>query len=249
MFRFALALAALSLTATTAFAELPKQTVARKASASSPMKVVVIGDSLANGLYTGLRQLNVRNKHIKTTKRSRPNTGLTRSDRYNWNRGAAQIAKSGKYDAAVVLIGLNDIQTIREGGKSYHYNTKGWISRYRSRVNRMARDLKNSGMAVYWVSIPIVRSPKMQRRYSHLNRFYREAAKKYGLRYVDTWKAMADSKGRYTPSHKFSNGKRRIIRARDGIHFTTSGYVVFAKVVNRVLLANARLRRQAKLAD
>lgn len=221
----------------------------REASVSKPLRIVVLGDSLADGLYAGLRQLNRDRKDIKTTKKSRVNTGLVRFDRYNWNRGAAKIARSRKYDAAVVLLGLNDLQSIRERGKAHHFKTEGWEVRYKGRLDKMMRDLKASGMAVYWASIPITSPKKYQKEYAYLNSMYREAASRHGVRFVDTWRATADSKGRYTPYFTFPSGKRKIIRTRDGVHFTSKGYVVFAEIVNRALMADMMGDKQAKLSN
>ena len=198
-------------------------------------KVVVLGDSLADGLYAGLRRLNKGNEAIAIKKKSKVNTGLVRTDRYNWNKGAKKIARSGKYEVAVVLLGLNDLQSIREKGKAHHFQQKGWVARYEKRLETLISDLKAANLAIYWVGIPITSPKKYQKEYAYMNNFYRNAAEKHGIRYVDTWSGLQAKNGSYTPYWRDEKGKRHNIRNRDGVHFTPDGYMVFAGFLNDVL--------------
>lgn len=195
-------------------------------------RIVVLGDSLADGLYQGLTQINKDDSRFVTTKKSKVNTGIVRADRYDWNQGAKQIASSKEFHIAVVLLGLNDLQSFRESGKAYHFQTDGWVERYRTKTEDMMRDLKDAGLAVYWVGIPITAPQRYQKEYDYLNRFYREAAEKTGVRYIDTWKALADDKGGFSPFWKDKDGKLQEIRNRDGVHFTPDGYQIFAGFVD-----------------
>ena len=203
-------------------------------------RIVVLGDSLADGLYQGLTQINKDDDRFVTTKKSKVNTGLVRVDRYDWTRGAKKIARSKDYQIAVVLLGLNDLQSFREKGKAYHFQTDGWVERYRSKVEEMMQDLKSAGMAVYWTGIPITSPKRYQEEYLYLNGFYKEAAAKVGVRYVDTWTALADAKGEYSPFWKGEDGKLKEIRNRDGVHFTPEGYQIFAGIVNDTVMADLK---------
>ncbi len=202
--------------------------------------IVVLGDSLADGLHQGLTRLNKDRQHIKTIKKSKVNTGLVRSDRYDWAKIAKKTALSGKYQAVVVLLGLNDMQTIREKGKAHHYRTDGWKERYIGRVESMMRDLKKSGVAVYWVSNPIVTKSHYQEEILYLNSIYQRAAEKIGIRFIDTWKPLADKNGEYTPYYTGQSGKKIQIRRRDGVHFTPNGYLILAEILNQVLLQDIK---------
>ena len=199
------------------------------------LRMVVMGDSLADGLHQGLTQLNKDRDFIKTIRKSKVNTGLVRRDRFDWNKGAARFVRSGKYQVAVALLGLNDLQTIREGGKAHHFKTGGWIERYISRVEKMMADLKASGVATYWVGIPIVTEDHYQEEYKYLNGLFQAAAQKMGVRYVDTWTPLTGVDGQYTPFHKDKLGKTSEIRMRDGVHFTPDGYLIFASFVNDII--------------
>ena len=201
-------------------------------------KIVVLGDSLADGLYQGLTQLNKDNDQFKTSRMSRVNTGLVRVDRYDWNKGAKEIAASGNFQIAIVLLGLNDMQSFRENGKAYHFQTKGWVERYQARIEEMMGDLKAAKLAVYWTGIPITAPRKFQEEYGYLNAFYQQAAQKLGVRFVDTWDRLADEEGAYSPFWRGADGKLQEIRNKDGVHFTPGGYQIFAGIVNDTLMSD-----------
>ena len=224
-----------SALATEATSAKPAEPYIKRTPKDGVFKVVVLGDSLADGLYAGLRRLNKDNDAIAIKKKSKVNTGLVRTDRYNWNKGTKKIARSGKFQVAVVLLGLNDLQSIREKGKAHHFQQKGWVERYEKRLEAMITDLKAANLAVYWVSIPITSPKRYQKEYAYMNTFYRKAAEKHGIRYVDTWSGLQAKNGSYTPYWRDKNGKKHNIRNRDGVHFTPDGYMVFAGFLNDVL--------------
>lgn len=227
-------------------AEATKSFITKK-SKDGPFKLVVLGDSLADGLYSGLYRLNRQNQELTIKKASRVNTGLVRSDRYDWNKGAAKIASSGEYQIAVVLLGLNDLQTFRQKGKRHHFQQKGWEAIYEARIEKMITDLKDAGLAIYWVGIPITSPKRYQKQYAYLNNFFKKAAAKHQVRYVDTWSPLAGADGKYSPFWRDAAGKQQQIRRRDGVHFTTDGYLVFAQFVNDILQRDIRdvLQKQA----
>ena len=232
-----------------AAAEKPKEAAAyiRLKPNDGIYDVVVMGDSLANGLHQGLTQLNKDNSLLKTTRKSKVNTGLVRVDRYDWNKGAKKIAKSGKYQVAIVLLGLNDLQSIREKGKAHHFQTEGWVERYKERTERFMKDLHDANIAVYWTSIPI--TTRYQKEYEYLNVFYKEAAEKVGVKFIDTWSALAGPDGRYSAFWKGADGKKLEIRAKDGVHFTPQGYQIFAGFVNDALQQDIAVASKAAVSQ
>jgi len=257
MFRFILCVLALASLTVNGAAQQPVQKISAKVEITSPylkqmskeepFNVVIMGDSLADGLHQGLTRLNKENEALNFVKKSKVNTGFVRIDRYDWNKAALKFAKSKDYQAAVIVIGLNDLQSFRENGKAYHYKTEGWVERYRERTERMMRDLKEAGLAVYWVSIPII-TPKhrQQEEFPYLNTFYKEAAEKIGVRYIDTWTPLAGKNGQYSPFWKNEEGKKVEIRRRDGIHFTPNGYLIFAGFINDVLASDLKAASKAQ---
>ena len=198
--------------------------------------VIVMGDSIAAGLHQGLTQLNKDRNHIATTRMAKVNTGLVRRDRFDWNKAARKIGRDKRHQIVVVVIGPNDLQSIRETGKAHHFQQDGWVTRYRQRLDQLIKDLKSAGKAVYWVGIPITAPDKYSSEYQYLNSFFRQAAMENNIRFVDAWASLANDEGKYDPYWTLENGKKIQIRRRDGIHFTPKGYEVFASLLNEVLL-------------
>lgn len=203
--------------------------------AGNEVNVVVIGDSMADGMYAGLYRVMKDDKRLSIVRKSKANTGIVRNDRYDWNEAARKIAEEDRYDAAVLVFGANDMQSIREGGKSYHFRQPGWETRFRQRVDDILASLKAHGIAAYWVGIPIVRKETMQADYAYINGFFREASERAGVRYIDTWTSFADENGEYQAIGLSLAGKKVQIRADDGVHFTPAGYEKYASIVADVL--------------
>lgn len=214
-------------------------------------KIYVLGDSLADGLWAGLYRSYRGNKEIQVVKKSKVSTGLTRSDRYDWNKGVETLVKSEKFDIAVVMFGANDAQPIKIGHKRARFGNEKWRAEYARRVDAFIKSLKKGKKAVYWVGMPILRSKRADKNVQILNTIYREMAVKNGVRYIDIWTKFANDKGRYNAYGPDLSGKIRKLRANDGIHFTMRGYLRLAhyavREINRDLTA-AKAGRKVPLA-
>ena len=199
--------------------------------ATDTTSIVVIGDSLGEGLYTGLRILLQNKDGTTVTKWARVNTGIVRSDRYNWMDAADTIASQRKADIVVAMFGANDLQSIREGGHAYHYPSDSWKERYIGRIDHIMTTLKNAGMQVEWVGLPITRPNRYQKDYAFLNTIFKERAAANGVTYFDTWSVTADENGQYEAYGPDINNNTELIRDSDGIHFTGAGYVALASKI------------------
>lgn len=194
--------------------------------------IVVMGDSLADGLYTGLYTLLKSSDGTSISKKTEVSTGLVRYDRHNWTNTAKQVADSRRFNIAVVSFGANDLISFRTKSGPVHYKYQGdrWAEIYGERVAEVIRTLRAGGMKVYWVGLPISRKDRFQRDYAYLNTIFQKTAAANGATYVDTWDAFAVN-GAYSDYGTDINGKSIVLRHTDGVHFTGAGYVSYAKVV------------------
>ncbi len=190
--------------------------------------IAVLGDSLGEGVYAGLAQLVRSEANVAVTKYARVNTGIARSDRYDWPEAAGKLADRAM-DAALLVFGANDLQTIRENGKAYHYKQDAWEERYRTRVAKIVKAFSDKGIKVYWLSLPITRKNRFQEDYAYLNQIFREVAEANGATFIDAWGAFAGADGDYSETYTL-DGSSKIIRASDGVHFTPLGYQVYAGI-------------------
>lgn len=193
----------------------------------------VLGDSLGVGLAQGLKSRFSKDADIRVIRKSKGSTGLVRRDYHDWIKISAQIAASGKADIAVILIGGNDRQGIREDGHSYRFGTDQWRQHYAGRVDRVIASLKGAGAAIYWVEVPTMKPAKFRRDMALLNRIFRARAAAWGVKFVDTWQHFSDQDGNYSAYGTGLGGRKQRMRGKDGIHFTGAGYRKLAHIVER----------------
>lgn len=196
------------------------------------MNLVVLGDSLGDGLWAGLYRALKSDGRFNVAKHSKVSTGFVRRDYFDWNAEVDRILASEPVDIAVIMIGTNDRQVlVDDGGRRHRLRSPGWEAAYKERVDRFTQSLKDHGVLVYWVGLPVMRSPRFGGDMQYFNEIYAERAAANGVPFIPTWYELADAAGAYQAHGPDVNGRRRLLRADDGIHFTLSGYQVLAAVV------------------
>ena len=217
--------------------------------------VVVVGDSIGNGLWQGLTYGFRDEKIIKIVKKSRVSTGLVREDYYNWPQALENILQTQEFQVAVVLFGTNDRQAIRTDDGIFRIKSDEWKLLYRARVDRIMEQLKEKNIAIYWVGLPIMRSPSFSRHADLVNQIVRASAEAHEVKFIETWDEFADSRGRYNAYGTGISGRKRKLRAGDGIHLTVQGYRKLALAVEQeirrdlaaVLLDNGGMGRNVPI--
>lgn len=200
--------------------------------ARKKFNVVVLGDSLGDGLWAGLYRVLKGDKRFEVIKRSKVASGFVRSEYYDWNANVERVLDEERVDIAVVMIGTNDRQVIVNGkGERYPLRAKGWEKEYRERIRRFTASLQARGAYIYWVGIPVMRSARFGGDMQYFNSIYREETARAGVPFVPTWKALAGADGAYTAYGPDLRGREKLLRADDGIHFTLAGYQVLASIV------------------
>ncbi len=196
------------------------------------MNVVILGDSLGDGLWAGLYRELKSDPRFNIIKRSKVSTGFVRKDYFDWNAEVERVLAEEQVDIAVIMIGTNDRQVlVDDQGRRHRLRAPGWEAAYKARVDRFTRSLTDEGVLVYWVGLPVMRSPRFGGDMRYFNTIYEERAAANGVPFIPTWNDLADASGAYQAYGPDTNGRRRLLRADDGIHFTLAGYRVLASVV------------------
>ena len=208
---------------------------------SSGNRIAVIGDSLAQDLWFGLSRRYRKNNNVKILKFTKSATGLVRDDVYDWKEKLSNFIQSESFDIAIVVMGGNDRQPIRTGGKRLNRRTKAWLKEYRARVDRLMKTLKSETRHVFWVGLPIVQSAGMARDFSQFNNIYASSAKAHRINYIDVWQLFRDENGDYTSFGPDVRGVERRLRNDDGLHFTVAGQNRLAQVVAKHILRSIKL--------
>ncbi|MGD9502548.1 MAG: DUF459 domain-containing protein [Methyloceanibacter sp.] len=214
-------------------------------------RVVVLGDSLGEGLWSGLYRAFEEDKTLEFIQRSKPNSGFARTDSYDWNEELGKLLKEDTYQIAVVMFGASDAQGVRIGKDWLKVGSEGWREAYGQRVEAFIKQLRAANIAVYWVGLPIMRSANQNADAEALNDLYREKAFINGAKYVETWNGFTDEGGRYSPYGPDMTGQVKRLRADDGVHFTARGYLKLAHFVEKDLRSDlnlAKIERNIPLA-
>ncbi len=214
-------------------------------------RLVVFGDSLGDGIWSGLYRAFEKDQNIETIKKSQASTGFARPQSYDWNAALKQILAEEKFHIAVIMIGANDAQPIRTKEGLLKLGSDEWRETYGQRIEDFTRQLKAKNIAVYWVGLPIMRSPKQNEDMQVLNEMFRERAFVNGVKFIDTFNAFADQFGRYSAFGPDLSGEVRRLRVDDGVHFTMRGYEKLAHFVEREIrrdLNFAKAERNIPLA-
>jgi uncharacterized protein len=214
-------------------------------------RVLVVGDSLADGLWSGLYRAFQEDGNMEVVNKSKPSSGFVRAGSYDWTKEIDDILKDDTYQIVVVMFGANDNQAIKSGKEYIKPGTDAWDELYGQRVEAFVKKLRGKGLAVYWTGLPIMRSPDDSDDAEELNDIYREKSFINGAKFIDTWSGFTDESGRYSAVGPDMSGQIRRLRDDDGVHFTPRGYLKLAHFAEKEIrrdLSLAKLERNIPLA-
>ncbi|WP_158815970.1 SGNH family hydrolase [Methylocapsa sp. S129] len=184
----------------------------------------VLGDSLAVYAADGLSQAFADRPEIAVVGRAHESSGLVRDDFYDWLKvGHDLAAAKDKLDFVVIILGINDVQALKDGAGALDPLSDKWRELYGQRIERLVAPFKLAHVPVIWVGLPPMRSELFNAQVIKLNELYKERAEKTGAQYIDIWDAFADESGAYNAYGPDINGQNAKLRATDGIHFTKAG--------------------------
>ena len=186
-------------------------------------RIVVVGDSLADGMAAGLADALTDLPQLDVQKRIKASSGFVREDLYDWRKVARDLVAEGKLAAVVVLLGSNDRQAMQTPSGRFQPLSDGWRTEYVARVDEFLRILREADVTVYWTGLPPMPGNRVSADMEALNEITRERALAAGAKFIDVWDGFADDDGRYTPVGPDLTGAIRRLRAGDGVHFSRNG--------------------------
>lgn len=198
-------------------------------------RVLVVGDSQAQGLAGGFQRILLRDRTWRIIDRSRISTGLYSPTRFDWPSSAAGIASSEAGAVAVVMFGANDRPNIRSKGVIDPQRADAWAAPYCAHIRTMMQGLKKSCPHVVWVGHPIVRDPVYAEDMAFLNTLFETEAVAGGAQWFPSWELFSDKNGQYNAFGKALDGHQERMRADDGVHLTAQGYDVLANALLPIL--------------
>lgn len=208
-----------------------------------------VGDSIMLDLGTQIQSALRQNYNLTNTKLDyKVSSGLNRIDYYDWYARTTKIIKDYKPDVLVVMFGGNDDQTITDNeGKYQVVLTEEWKKTYHARVEKYAKLVSASSVRkVYWIGQPMSNRPRYQKFFSVLNEIYSQVSKSYPkIEFVSTWNTFAEG-GKYATVVADKSGKKRYVKANDGVHFTIHGARMIGGLIIDRMVEDKVLKSPAK---
>jgi hypothetical protein len=200
------------------------------ASAGDPVRVWIGGDSMGGELGFSLEPLLQESKVFKPVTFYKESSGICRYDFFDWQQQMEAVSKTAKPQAAVIMMGTNDTQSVWKDGKWIPYGDMDWKKAYEKRVGDIIDTmLKGGARRVYWVGMPIMGEDWRNSRMRLINRiFQKQAENRPGAEYVDIWGIYTTSDGSFDSS----------LRLDDQVHFTTEGQELLAEKVYKAIKAD-----------
>jgi hypothetical protein len=186
--------------------------------------VAVIGDSEAELLGQGLNEAFAGDPRIAILNKAHEDTGLVRDDFFDWRKTVKDLLEGPQHvDMAIIQIGINDNQRLRQGEVSLDPLSKPFNEIYARRVEEIATAFRDKNVPLIWVGLPIMRSENLANAALVFNDIDRQYASALGARFVDLWEPFSDVNSTYKASGPDVNGAIVRLRAADGVHFNRVG--------------------------
>ncbi len=209
--------------------------LARRAHGRGP-KILVLGGSTMGGALGKYLETALSQVGYAVHRRAKGSSGLARPDFFDWPTQAQRLHSHHQPAATVVMFGGNDGQGLWMGKNAsppwIRWQDPGWGAEYARRVDALVKILSPGREHVFWVGMPAMRSPRLNRRIQKMNGIYQtQMARHADAHFLDMVPVLGTKAGGYT-EHILVDGKKTKVRADDGVHLSMKGAKV---VVNHVV--------------
>lgn len=216
-------------------------------------RLQVYGDSIAEGLLAGIVETFAGDTRLQVQRSRHAIGGVLRNEFVDEVQAIDTNLSRTPMHVALVMVGLYDRYPWRPqgGNRRVAVGSDEWKAEYGRRIDRLMKVFKARGTALYWVGLPIMRRPEASDDAQMLNELVRERAYVNGQKFIDVFSQFADEKGAFSAYGPEIEGKIRLLREADGVHFTQVGNRKLAHFVEREVrrdLTQARSDRTIPLA-
>lgn len=213
--------------------------------ARGALRIGVFGDSMGDGLWTGVYREMHSLPGVTVTKFSEVSTGLSRYDYVDIQAKTERQINDTPIDVAVVLFGTNDAQGISMDGQIHAFGSEGWKAAYGKRVDDLVALLRSHDIAVYWVGLPRMKRESFDAKMTLINAVVEAHMAALNVPYLSTVALTSDADGDYQAYLNGDAGRPQLMRANDGIHMSMAGYLRLTEPVVVRLKADAGLAQAA----
>ncbi len=183
--------------------------------------VILIGDSIMQGFGWGFENA-LKTSKISIKNMAKASTGLTNKKFYDWSEelktALANLENRPQNLLIFALFGANDAYSYTFNEQALDFGTDAWREAYEGRIAEIYEIAGQHGAQVVWLGVPCMKSEKFDKKMKALNLIYKDAAEKYGARYIDISGAICDN-GKYLKE----GADKKPLRKDDGMHISMNG--------------------------
>ncbi|MGO9963658.1 MAG: DUF459 domain-containing protein [Acidimicrobiales bacterium] len=203
---------------------------------SHPLTLLSIGDSIGEDLGFGLGDVFSTDPDVRVVQKALEDTGLARSDYYNWPVALEADLRQYHPEIVVVMLGANDMQYFSTGNGhyiSFSLTASQWWQAYAHRVALVMDEATAAGAHVMWVGLPPMGAGStvpagFPQKLNGV--FYAESNAHPGVAYFPAASVLAGRKGGFQ-LYMTINGSIEQIRSTDGVHLLPAGYDMLAQAL------------------
>jgi hypothetical protein len=196
-------------------------------SRDNPLRVFFFGDSQVFSLGSGLSRLAGKGSALSIDILAIHSSGFIRSDYYDWPTKLRDTFGQSPYEAAVMMLGMNDHQSFRDdSGAILRKGTEEWESAYREKCRAMIDLVLAFVPRVYWIGMPVVKNGAYEAGLSYIDAIQNDVASEYSpdvLVRVSIRDEIPGVGKPYADSVARADGKSLRVMSQDGSHFTVEG--------------------------
>ena len=196
---------------------------------AAEQRILVFGDSQAQGLAAGLIRAFRGDREVRVLDRSKIGTGLARPA-FDWPAQAQTLATTERARVAVAMFGAND-RPPRSAPDAREDVLHRFTEGYAPRVAAVARPFREAGVPLIWIGHPTIRDPAFSDDISVINEVFADSAVAEGAIFLPSWDSFNGPDGLYTAYGPGTDGQTTRLRADDGVHLTAAGYDVLAALL------------------
>ncbi len=241
----------------TELAPLPEATPEALAAAQGPIllsaddRVLLVGDSLMQGLAPHLITSLKRKYKVETMDLSKHSTGLTYPAFFDWPATVEDAFELETYSVVIVFLGANDPWDMTIHGQYIRFGSERWREVYRERVARIIKTASAHRARLIWLGAPPMGREDLIGKAPTLNAIYAEEAHKVPLfaRFVATDPTLTADGSNFTKFLELPERGSVMVRTDDGVHFTTQGHRLLASLALSQFDAAAKTHVPANTGD
>lgn len=203
--------------------------------AETATRLAVYGDSMAVDLTKALERYYAEDPNIVIIGQGVGSSGFVRDDFFDWNKTATEQVAENTFDIAIMIVGINDRQTLKQGSESFKALTPEWTEAYKARVASFVNTVRGANKPLIWVGLPPMSKSDYSNAIGQISGIQRLAVFGGGAEFVDIYDRFIGEDGKYTSSGPDLNGNRVRMRKDDGIHFSAAGADKLAYYLSQVI--------------